>query len=290
MPVLPSGLVRAADRVVPPAVMRRARVLKFDLSRRLHRDRVVEHTYAGVRHRVLIGSAYGERYDADWPALKEIEWLRQRRLRPGSRVFDLGASQGVIALMLADAVGESGSVVALEAHPKDAETLVANQRLNTLRQLECVHAAVARESGTVVFARNGTVDDGTRRWGDLEVQAYSIDELARRHGQPDVVFIDVEGYEQEALLGAPLTLAAGPDWFVEVHGDDALGRYGGSVQGVIDVFADAGYELHYTPDSGYTTGADGTPVARHPILPLPPEVRPQLTGRFFLLATRRRSA
>ena len=35
-------------------------------------------------------------------------------------MFDLGASVGVVALMLADAVGTDGRVVALEANPADA--------------------------------------------------------------------------------------------------------------------------------------------------------------------------
>jgi len=35
-------------------------------------------------------------------------------------VFDLGASYGVIAMMLASAVTPGGRVIALEAHPADA--------------------------------------------------------------------------------------------------------------------------------------------------------------------------
>jgi len=45
-----------------------------------------------------------------------------------------------------------------------------------------------------------------------------------RYGPPDVVFIDVDGFEEEALAGAARTIEAGPDWFVEVHPVD-LARY-----------------------------------------------------------------
>jgi FkbM family methyltransferase len=277
-------LVTASERALPASLMRALRVYKFDRARRRHRDRIVEHTYAGVPHRVLIASDYAEKYDHDLPALQEILWLRERGLKPGARVFDLGASAGVIAIMLADAVGPQGQVIALEAHPDDAEMARANRDLNGLAQLECLHAAVARESGEVVFARNGSVDDGSRRWGALRVPAFSIDDLAARYGPPDVVFVDVEGYEHEALLGAPVTLAAGPDWFVEVH--EELHRYGASHDDVVGLFRRAGYDLFAAADSPYVRLESGEVVAMHPVVPFdeaPPEL---VRRRFFLLATR----
>jgi FkbM family methyltransferase len=78
----------------------------------------------------------------------------------------------------------------------------------------------------VVFGLNGQVDDGQRRWGELRVPAWSIDDLSAEYGVPDVVFMDVEGFEHEALAGAQKTLRAGPDWFVEVHHPQELARYG----------------------------------------------------------------
>lgn len=83
---------------------------------------------------MLIGSPYGERYDADWPALPAIEVLRRSRLQPGSRAFNLGANHGVMAMMLADAVGPAGSVIALEADARYAELAARNAALNGLEQ------------------------------------------------------------------------------------------------------------------------------------------------------------
>jgi FkbM family methyltransferase len=266
--------------------MRRARVAKFDRERRRYPARIVEHEYAGVRRRVLIAAPYDERYDYDWPEPQEVAWLKRRRLRPGARVFDLGASSGVVAMILADAVGPEGQVIALEAHPGDMPTIARNRQLNGLEQIEPLHAAIARESGDVVFGRNGFVDDGSRRWGDLRVPSFSLDDLSDRYGPPDVVFIDVEGYEQEALLGARATLAHGPDWFVEVHGDEQLGVYGASCGDVIELLREAGYELSAAPDSGYVRWADGTVRPEHPIRPLEQWPEQLLHRRFFLLATR----
>ena len=288
MVTIPPRLTTLAETLVPAPVLRRARVSYFDRRRRRYPRRVVEHLYAGSRHRVLIASDYGERYDQDWPELAEMQWLRRGRLQPGARVFDLGASYGVIAMMLADAVGREGTVVALEALPDDAAILARNRELNDLPQLHCLHSAVARRSGTVAFGRHGAVDDGTGRWGELRIPAHSIDDLAARYGVPDVVFIDIEGYELEALRGAPQTLAAGPEWFVEVHAPEQLGAYGATTQQVLDCFVDAGYAVWTLPDAGYTLGPDGRLQARGQLRALadtPPEM---LDGRFFALASRER--
>jgi FkbM family methyltransferase len=285
---VPQKVTHAAERLLPASAMRLARVAYFDRRRRRYPRRIVEHAYGGRRHRVLIPTEYGERNDNDWPELAEITWLKAGRLRPGARVFDLGASHGVVAMMLADVVGPSGSVIALEADPEDAATLRANRDMNDLPQLECVHAAVASESGAVAFGRNGSIDDGTHRWGTRRVPAVSIDDLAARHGAPDVVFIDVEGYELEALRGAARTLAAGAEWFVEVHEPAQLAAYGATTAEVLETLAGAGYEVWTQPDAGYgrTPGGEVVPLGElRPLADTPDEL---LSTRFFALASRER--
>jgi FkbM family methyltransferase len=279
-------LTKLAETVLPAPVMRRLRVAKFDRAIRRYPRRVVEHSYAGVRHKVLIASEYGERYDQDYPELQEIAWLKRGRLRPGSRVFDLGASYGVMAMMLADATGPEGQVVALEADPHIAEVLSRNRQLNELDQLVALHAAVARESGSLAFGRHGSVDDGSRRWGDRAVPARSIDDLAREYGPPDVVFVDVEGYELEALRGATGTLAAGPDWFVEVHYPSMLAAYGATSEEVLRLLLDGGYDITVAVDCPYVLLPDGTVVPSVPARPLEETPAEVLAGRFFALASR----
>lgn len=290
MSPVPIKLTRVLEKLLPATVVRSARVAVFDRRRRRYPRRIVEHTFAGVPHKVLIASSYGERYDGDYPQLAEIAWLAEGRLRRGAKVLNLGASYGVVAMMLGDVVGPEGKVVALEAHPADAATLRRNRELNGMTQLECVHAAVARESGAIALGAHGSVDDGTHRWGRMPVPAFSIDDLSARHGVPDVVFMDVEGYELEALRGAAETLAMGPEWFVEVHEPAQLAAYGAECPEVLDMLTGAGYHVWTMPDAGFELGPDGVPRARGRATALHATPEEVFAQRFFALASRDREA
>jgi FkbM family methyltransferase len=247
------------------------------------KPRVVDHTYAGHPMRVEICSGYGLVYDQDWPELAELAMLKRHRLGPGATVFNLGANHGVIALMLAHAVGPEGRVVALEANPYDARAAARNAQLNEAHQLICVNAAVAEKRGEVTFGLGGEVDDGTGKVGSMRIPAVSIDDLAAEHGAPDVVVMDVEGYELRALAGAESTLERRPDWFVEVHGDEDIGRYGGSVGAVVDAFTSRGYWCLAAKD-GLGNLPDGRLVSQTRFRPLEEADDLLAGGRFFLIA------
>ena len=110
-------------------------------------------------------------YDHDWAQLPEISTLRDTTLRPGARVFDIGAHQGVVAMMLAREVGPSGYVLAVEPNPHNAAVALKNRALNGMNQIEILEAAVSDRSGTVVFNHglDGQLDDGTGAGGRMSV-------------------------------------------------------------------------------------------------------------------------
>jgi FkbM family methyltransferase len=234
---------------------------------------VVAHTYGGNRFNVMLADPLAEGwYDHDWERLREIdELVRRGGLGPGAIVFDVGAHQGVVALMLAAEVGPRGKVVAVEAQPHNASIARRNVGLNGASNIEVVHAAIADRSGTVRFADglNGRVDAGTRL-GNVEVEAVTVDQLAQLHGAPDVVFLDVEGYEGKALAGAAATLySRNTSFFVEVHGDELIDCT------AVDITSRfSGYDVLVAG-----SGRNGQADAFAPLDRTPP------AGRFFLLAT-----
>src|SRR5882757_8002399 len=103
-----------ARRWLPAPVWTRLRLLRHQYSMRTFKPRKVVHKYGNRELTIHITDPLsGGWYDHDWPEPAEISLLRQHQLRAGATVFDLGAHTGVVALMLADAVGPSGKVVAL---------------------------------------------------------------------------------------------------------------------------------------------------------------------------------
>jgi FkbM family methyltransferase len=233
-----AGGAKAIARLLLPAplyrVYRQRRVAR-GLAR--YARRRVTHTYGGTELTIELADDLAEAwYDHDWLRLPELERLRDHGLVPGARVFDIGAHQGVVALMLADIVGASGHVLAVEAEPHNARIAQRNLAANGATNVTVMHAAGAASPGSVLFAEslNGHVEDRGPRWGKVDVRAVTIDELAARYGEPDVVMIDVEGFEGEVLAGAAQTVARGRAAFlVEVHVDCGLS---GPPEDVIAVF------------------------------------------------------
>jgi FkbM family methyltransferase len=212
---------RLARRVLPHPLYRVYRRRKVAREIASFAPRIATHDYAGHGLQVLVSDPLSEGwYDRDWPPLVEIQELsRCGAIRPGARVFDIGAHQGIVALILAAEVGTEGLVIAVEADPHNARVAQRNVDLNRADNVRIVAAAISERAGTVYFAEglNGHVDARTRV-GNVEVPAVTIDDLAQHHGAPDVVFIDVEGYESKALEGASAILReVRATFFVEVH-------------------------------------------------------------------------
>jgi FkbM family methyltransferase len=213
-------------------------------------SRIVHHEYGRFPLAISLEDPVAEKwYDHDWPIVPELACLCESGLRPGARVFDVGAHQGIVALMLSRLVGESGQVIAVEAEQHNFDVALTNRELNGAGNLEILHAAGGSDDGSLYFrgGLNGSV--ATRgHIGLARVSAVSVDGLAERYGAPDVVFIDVEGYEEQVLHGATATIAAGmSDFFVEVHVGSGLESLGGSADAVLGQFDPASFQRLVSP-------------------------------------------
>lgn len=226
--------LHASSSASPETVRRTSRLRGFappPVRRFVHAWRVARHRsrYAPRTHRGKYGrcelvlrfeDALAEGwYSEDIPLLPEIELLLTLgALRPGAMVFDIGAHQGVVALMYADAVGRGGRVVAVEAERHNARLAQVNRDLNRVDHLVIEHAAISDRDGRVRFAEslNGAVDERARI-GTVEVDAITVDTLSARYGLPDVIVLDVEGFEAKALRGGARTIAGCAAVVVEIH-------------------------------------------------------------------------
>lgn len=249
--------------IVPESLWARARTLRLRRHVRRYPRRIVTHRYGRHELRVLIADELAAGwYDHDWAEPPELSVFRGRSLKPGARVFDLGAHQAVVALMLQREVQPGGLVVAVELNDHNARVAEENAELNGATGLVVVNAAVADTPGVVRVDWDLNAAVRSRSGSSSAVPALTIDELAGRYGTPDLVYLDVEGYECHALRGAVATLAARPDWFVEVHANGPLMEAGGSVDEVLAFFA--GYRLlaMLESDRDFRSAPDELPAER----------------------------
>jgi FkbM family methyltransferase len=229
--------------IIPQSLWERLRQVRIARSVQKYPRHVVEHNYAGHRFKVLLADGLGEGwYDKDWDELEEINLLAAGKLSPGATVFDLGAHQGVVAMIMSRIVGPSGRVIAVEGMKHNCDVAEENLRLNEIANVTIHHAVITDQDGHVRFfdGLNGSV---SREGVGQIVEAITIDTLAQRYGTPDVVFVDIEGFEAHALKGAAKTLQSTADWFVEVHVGCGLEKYGGDVNEVLASFSESKYKL-----------------------------------------------
>jgi len=239
---------RAMQRL--PSVYNRLRELKFSVKSKLFAATTVEHVYGGHRFKVHIADELARGwYDRDWERLGEIDLLSRHGLRAGALVFDMGAHQNVVAMMLAREAGPTGKIVAVEGAGHNCEIGARNAAANGLDNIVTLHAVVAETEGDIFFSEslNGSVSLDKGAFLTRPVRAVTIDGLAAQFGAPDVLFLDIEGHEIAALRGAAKTLATRATWFIEMHGDDVLGKYGAKNADVLDFFP-PGFELYYRVD------------------------------------------
>lgn len=201
-------------------------------------------TYSGHALDILIADNLAAGwYDRDRPVDPEIDFLKSSRLTAGARVFDLGGHQGVFAMILSKEVGNAGEVICVEGSAHNAAVAELNVRANNIKNLRVLHAVVdSHHDKPIPFRQflNGQVDANAS--GREDVNSVSIDYLASVFGRPDVIVVDIEGYELNALKGAPMTLECSADWLIEVHAGCGIESFG-SVDEIFEFFPEKLFEL-----------------------------------------------
>ncbi len=233
-----SGL-KALIRQKIPRAYNQLRSLKFLFQTKLFKDFTAVHSFGGLKLKVHITDTVArDWYDHDWQPLAEIELLKKYRLQPGAIVFDIGAHQNIVAMMLAHEAGQGGKVIAVEGCRHNYEIGAKNLASNGFSNVVSVHSAVADREGELLFSEglNGSVSLNASEFKSSIVTAVTIDGLARDFGWPDLVFLDVEGHEIAALQGATKTRDTNATWFIEVHGDETLAKYGSQNSDVLRFF------------------------------------------------------
>jgi FkbM family methyltransferase len=139
----------------------------------------------------------------------------------GDTVFDLGANIGIATLVLADRVGRSGRVIAVEPDPQTFHYLERNIARYDLPQVTLLQCAVSDCDGTATFFAEGSMFSGLQSarkdavfresiGSTIEVPTRTLRSLVAEFGDPTFIKMDIEGAEIEAFDGAAAALASRP--------------------------------------------------------------------------------
>lgn len=172
-----------------------------------------------------------------------------RCLRPGDVFVDVGANIGLHTVAAGLRVASSGRVIAIEPHPRTFKFLLENIAVNDIGWVE-THQVAASEKRGQAFMANSKSDDQnrlTRKRTGTRVATVPIDDLVPPGLDPDLLKVDVEGYEELALIGAEETLRRTSCVHFEVW-DGFPQRFGLRLEGAFDLLLDAGFHIFHVPD------------------------------------------
>lgn len=157
-------------------------------------------------------------------------------VHPGSIVWDFGGNVGLFTFLAAHAAGRDGQVVTLEPDPFLSHLIIRTESERPPNCASCtvLTAAVGRTNGfatleipersrasNAVLGKSKSSQRGAVRFR-FDVPLVTIDNLAEQYPGPEVLKIDVEGSELDALLGGEKTLSLHrPVIFMEVQNNQA---------------------------------------------------------------------
>jgi FkbM family methyltransferase len=144
----------------------------------------------------------------------EFAYLEEK-LRPGMVFIDGGANEGLYTLYAARRVGPSGKVLAIEPSTREVKRLRANIEMNQLENviIEAVALGEQPRQASLAVAGHGhealnTLSSIGEPFRREDVQVETLDALVARHQleRVDLIKLDIEGSEVQALLGSRETI------------------------------------------------------------------------------------
>jgi FkbM family methyltransferase len=132
--------------------------------------------------------------------LKRVDIGRQEK------IVDGGAFPGEFSILAAK---KGVEVVALEPDPENAAVMRENIRMNGVEDMITVlEKGLWSERTEKKFERDSCLGVGSRvdEGSEFEIELDTLDRIIKEHGEPDLVKLDIEGAEVEALEGAENTM------------------------------------------------------------------------------------
>jgi FkbM family methyltransferase len=164
----------------------------------------------------------------------------------GLVIYDVGAFHGILTLFFA---ARGAQVIAYEPNEANHARLIENIRLNHLNNVQVRKLGVGSRAGSgtlhyaPAMAGGGTLNPNAIAPASQRVDITTLDRdiAAAALPAPDLIKIDIEGWELEALKGARATIEAHhPALFLEMHGE-TMGEKKRRARDIVAFLLDAGY-------------------------------------------------
>lgn len=184
---------------------------------------------------------------------RERELEAYLKINERETFVDVGANVGSYSLRIGRSHAHKGvNVIAIEAHPNNYRALCRNIVANGLSNIKPINLAVSNYKGTIKIYEHVITDEHRDQHSKVqsghssiqktfdkdyfsEIQCDTLDDILKDI-RPDVMKIDIEGAEVQALRAATISLKKTRRIIVEIHDDN--------LDAVRQILQDSGFELN----------------------------------------------
>ncbi len=144
---------------------------------------------------------------------EDLATCPSQNLKVGDTFLDIGANEGYFSILGAKLVGSTGRVVTVEPQTRLQSVLLRNFELNQLNNYKLVQAAISDKSNdSEQFYESPDINTGSSGLRSATsyaqrvytIQTMTLSELFQEANLDavDLMKMDIEGYEYEAILGS----------------------------------------------------------------------------------------
>lgn len=177
-------------------------------------------------------------------------------LNEDSVFIDIGANIGLHTLIASKKINSQGKIISFEPYTTNFKQLITNLELNKAKNICLVKKAVSNQEGSAMMYYNtaskslGMATLSTIPYDNKEeVETIQLDAFVAENKVDgvDIIKLDVEGEEYNALLGMRNTLNQfKPNLLIEILDSKELER-------VLSLLSNYGYKLYYISNEGELT-------------------------------------
>jgi len=208
-----------------------------------------------IQRHIFFYGGYEQQYCDHW-----IRFARRSKV-----VFDIGANVGLYSLLAAK-TNPKASIHAFEPTPTIVDIFKQNIQINDIRNIRVNEVAIGSQSGNAIL-RDCRGDKGINEGmnfieckdsecldTDIPVNIISVDDYCSKNkiNNIDIMKIDIEGGEYNALAGAKIMLSTQSIGCIMIEFIEwAMQRSGYSNEDLREILLEANYKLYVLRSGGF---------------------------------------